>query len=380
LALKQTESWISTPQRLCVSTELLSLLRLLLPRAASLLLSTWLDLRIFTMLFFLCCCFFEFQARVKTHPGFTCQKQSSPAFLYLLTSFFISKKKSKPKKSLFFLLKKRTHANMLHPNGRSFDVAYKDTKKGPLLSVFLSKRTINLSVKKARDLIEEVGIHTELTFRQEGFKEDHYELLNPQIVILTVNRSLNGFDISKACEMRESLRVLSLHSCGISKLPLEIVQFSRLKKLELQHNRLTDLPEEMWCLSSLKMLNLSNNLLKKIPDSFIKFEKLVSVILEDNPFEEFPWQFVNCELNDNPLKTSSKFIWEVSFNYKDAARARRDQNEILKCLAQSIPFPIYEEMVEHIEPKSAFSSFLRADPKKRKPRARSVTKRRRTME
>ncbi|XP_028762953.1 LOW QUALITY PROTEIN: phospholipase A I-like [Neltuma alba] len=79
-----------------------------------------------------------------------------------------------------------------------------------------------------------------------------------------------------------SVSLLSICACGLSVLPVELIQLPHLEKLYLNNNRLSVLPPELGELRSLKVLRVDNNMLSSVPVELRQCDQLVELSLEHN--------------------------------------------------------------------------------------------------
>jgi hypothetical protein len=94
----------------------------------------------------------------------------------------------------------------------------------------------------------------------------------------------------------------------IISLPTEIGQLSQLKWLYLNQNQLTSLPAEIGQLSQLQRLELNQNQLTSLPAEIGRLSKLQELYLNQNQLTSLPagigqlFQLTKIELAENPLK------------------------------------------------------------------------------
>ncbi len=91
---------------------------------------------------------------------------------------------------------------------------------------------------------------------------------------------------------------LDLSDRGITELPEEIGQLTRLTELNLNGNQLRELPEEIGQLTSLKELHLRGNQLTKLPKEVGQLTSLTRLDLDGNQLTELPkeiWQLTSLK-------------------------------------------------------------------------------------
>lgn len=74
----------------------------------------------------------------------------------------------------------------------------------------------------------------------------------------------------------------------LDSVPMDLMKFINLKKLNLSKNRLTDLPNEFKQLSKLEELHLGKNNLIRFPTEICHLKELKRLILNRNAFESIP--------------------------------------------------------------------------------------------
>lgn len=85
---------------------------------------------------------------------------------------------------------------------------------------------------------------------------------------------------------RAPLKFLTLKSCGLTELPLEIGELSTLTELHLPQNELKDLPPSFVDLRLLKRLNLDANELTRFPSVLEKMKGLGHLSIDGNRFSQ----------------------------------------------------------------------------------------------
>ncbi|KAL7615494.1 hypothetical protein Lser_V15G04567 [Lactuca serriola] len=79
-----------------------------------------------------------------------------------------------------------------------------------------------------------------------------------------------------------NVTVVSLYSCGLSTLPVELTKLPLLEKLYLDNNKLSNLPPEVGDMKSLKVLTVDYNMLVSVPVELRRCIGLVELSLEHN--------------------------------------------------------------------------------------------------
>lgn len=102
---------------------------------------------------------------------------------------------------------------------------------------------------------------------------------------------------------------LDLSLCNLEKVPIkEILEFPKIKKLNLSFNQLTTLPPDFSKLQHIKEIDLSKNHLKTLPDNFGALVNLKTLDLLGNQLATLPTSFSELkslqwlDLKDNPLE------------------------------------------------------------------------------
>lgn len=81
---------------------------------------------------------------------------------------------------------------------------------------------------------------------------------------------------------------LNLRQLGLTSLPPEIGQLSRLKRIELSGNELSTLPPEIGNLSHLEFINVSDNDLLSLPAEIGQLVALTGLVLDGNQLTTLP--------------------------------------------------------------------------------------------
>lgn len=82
------------------------------------------------------------------------------------------------------------------------------------------------------------------------------------------------------------LQWLTMKSCGLRALPLELGELTKLEELVVPDNELKELPFTFVGLIKLKRLNLDGNAFVKFPDSIKELPQLHHVSIDGNHFSE----------------------------------------------------------------------------------------------
>ena len=83
-----------------------------------------------------------------------------------------------------------------------------------------------------------------------------------------------------------NLEDLSLEGNNYSDLPIEILDFSKLEKLDIGRNGIKELPEWIGQLENLIELNVTSNELTSLPDTLLSLPKLKLLVIERNNFND----------------------------------------------------------------------------------------------
>ncbi|WP_039384401.1 leucine-rich repeat domain-containing protein [Neochlamydia sp. TUME1] len=115
-------------------------------------------------------------------------------------------------------------------------------------------------------------------------------------------------------ENRENITALDLSGVGLTYLPPEICQLSKLQELDLSENQLTSLPAKIGQLLQLQELNLRENQLTSLPAEIGQLSQLQWFYLNQNQLTSLPAeigqlsQLQTLELAENPLKDIAEKI------------------------------------------------------------------------
>lgn len=131
----------------------------------------------------------------------------------------------------------------------------------------------------------------------------------PQLTIL--NLSVNQLnELSPDIKYSTKLRILDLGHNRLEKIPEEIGDLQHLDSyLYLHHNQLSELPTAIGQLKHLKYLNVSNNRLIGLPQSIGLLGELLNLKAESNEIKEWPVgmlklnQLLELSLSYNSIKT-----------------------------------------------------------------------------
>lgn len=78
----------------------------------------------------------------------------------------------------------------------------------------------------------------------------------------------------------------------IESIPDEIINLTKLAKLDISNNSLRTVCESLTKLKGLQYLHLNGNKLKEIPSKLVTMPSLIKLLLDDNPFEMLPPEIV----------------------------------------------------------------------------------------
>lgn len=171
--------------------------------------------------------------------------------------------------------------------------------------------TLKLSVRGAelpRELTQLTALR-ELYLEATALRKFSSELALPQLELLSLKAPELTADVAQLFELPrlrnlklietplKELRIvlksqmaplysLTIKSCGLKVLPLELGEFSKLEELVLPDNELSALPFTFGGLVKLKRLNLDGNAFVKFPDSIKELPLLHHVSIDSNRFDE----------------------------------------------------------------------------------------------
>lgn len=116
----------------------------------------------------------------------------------------------------------------------------------------------------------------------------------------------------ESSDVQNNIEILHLEFCSVATIPVDIINFMRLKSLNLSHNIIEYIPEEIVNLKELTHLNLYGNKIGSIPDlsgmNLVFFSIGRNNLLEipDSVFEMESLEFLN--IANNELKVLPNLI------------------------------------------------------------------------
>jgi hypothetical protein len=119
------------------------------------------------------------------------------------------------------------------------------------------------------------------------------------------------------CQLSK-LQRLDLRGNQLTSLPVEIGLSSQLQTLDLSQNQLTSLPAEIGQLSQLGTLNLNQNQLTSLPGEIGQLSELQTLLLNQNQLTSLPTEIGQLsqlrvlDLNQNQLTSLPVEIWRLS--------------------------------------------------------------------
>ena len=118
-----------------------------------------------------------------------------------------------------------------------------------------------------------------------------------------------------------NLTYLDLSNNRISSLSEDISKLKKLKYINLNFNNISSLPKSISNLEDLRSFSITNNRLKSLPESFKRLIKLESLILTNNKLEIFPQVFKSLKnvkrlyISDNPIEDFYE-IFYLNLNFE----------------------------------------------------------------
>lgn len=115
------------------------------------------------------------------------------------------------------------------------------------------------------------------------------------------------YSLEEALQAPDSVFYFSLDE-GRDELPLEILEFKNLTRLDISMDKFEYLPEEIGELHKLELLWATHGFLKELPTSIGNLKNLSRLILIDNDLSTLPNSIGNLEsleelnLNGNPIR------------------------------------------------------------------------------
>ncbi|KIC75396.1 Leucine-rich repeat protein SHOC-2 [Neochlamydia sp. EPS4] len=119
-------------------------------------------------------------------------------------------------------------------------------------------------------------------------------------------------------EYGKDITSLNLDKLRLTSLPPEIMQLTKLQKLELSGNQLTALPAELWQLSQMQYLHVSSNQLTSISAAIGQLSQLHTLDLDNNQLTSLPasiGQLAKLKLlglGENQIATIPAELWQLS--------------------------------------------------------------------
>lgn len=92
----------------------------------------------------------------------------------------------------------------------------------------------------------------------------------------------------EALEREQAVYRLDLSRHRLKSVPPELLSFTDLRELRLDHNKLTDLPSEMSLLIHLEQLYVASNRLTAFPSSYLDWSAMTHLDLGNNFIDSIP--------------------------------------------------------------------------------------------
>ncbi len=102
----------------------------------------------------------------------------------------------------------------------------------------------------------------------------------------------NNFQDSSSCNENSNLACIDIHN-NISKLPKEIGNLIKLKKLSISYTKITRLPKEIGNLINLELLSVSHTNIAELPKEVGRFKKLKKLVISNTNIVEMPIEIKN---------------------------------------------------------------------------------------
>ncbi|XP_047992537.1 carboxypeptidase N subunit 2-like [Leguminivora glycinivorella] len=118
--------------------------------------------------------------------------------------------------------------------------------------------------------------------------------LFPNMTILSLsNNKISTLDDPKTFSSMHSLKILSLHTNGISYIhPDTFKHLTKLEIISLHNNNLQHIPDGTFHVNSLRIIFLQNNVISSVAPDAISSSKLESLLLKNNKLNYLPPRFV----------------------------------------------------------------------------------------
>ena len=148
--------------------------------------------------------------------------------------------------------------------------------------------------------------------------------------------------ITQICNLTD----LSLHKNNLTRIPLELLELTKLKILDFSQNRLTSLPPEITALTNLTVLDINSNQFRSVPEELFSLHPL-RIYFNSNPLQSLPRNLMNRsqEIIDRPELLGLESL-QVYFRLEpNKQKLVQDKVNELNLLAEEVDAHI----LDHIE-------------------------------
>ena len=118
---------------------------------------------------------------------------------------------------------------------------------------------------------------------------------------------------------------ISFEKNKLDSIPIQLLKFINLKKLDLSKNKLTHLPDSFINLKQLEILDLGKNKLSEFPPEICKLTHLKKLVLNRNDISTIPYLIINLteletlDIWDTPIISfPEQFVSMKNLKYIDA--------------------------------------------------------------
>ncbi|RNA28663.1 leucine-rich repeat-containing 59 [Brachionus plicatilis] len=146
--------------------------------------------------------------------------------------------------------------------------------------------------------------------------------------------------VHKKINLKEKITedYLDLSLCNLEKIPIkEILEFPKIKRLNLSFNNLSNLPSDISKLQHIKEIDLSKNHLQSLPENIGSLVNLKCLDLLGNQLKSLPESFSELkslqwlDLKDNPLDSELK---KVAGECNDEAQCKKCAINVVRYMKQ----------------------------------------------